>query len=478
MAAPTRAGRARSWALLALAAVGSAALYLVLALAFPLSHLGLVPRLDLGELTGREPPAVLLLLAGLVAVFLLYWLGAVVARALSRERFGLPAVLGLGLLLHLSALLAYPVAALDVFGYLAQGNIAALHGANPFLAPPAAYGGDPLLPLLAWPEETSNYGALWGWLSIGISAWAHGDILRGVVLFKLLGVVFSLAMAVAVHRLMDRQGPEKALPAALLVAWSPLLVFEVAVNGHNDVVMACLATVALLSQARGRPAVALPSLLASALVKFVSVIYLPAFLLSWLRGHARAGVARLGLGLLLAGVLVGVAYGPLWAGLDSLGFLKREGLFTASPAALTYQLLGGYENPAAAPLVSIVFGGAFLAVAGWRTWRVSGAWQGLGAACFDLTLAYLALGAFWFQPWYVVLLLPWAVTSGGVRRATGLALSASAFLNYLVYQFLWFWFVDWLSEPLRQALAVLCIFGPPAVVWLVAGARRRPALAA
>jgi hypothetical protein len=55
----------------------------------------------------------------------------------------------------------YPVTAVDVFGYIAQGRLEAFHGINPFVVGPAVYPADTIVPNLAFPNEPSQYGPLW-----------------------------------------------------------------------------------------------------------------------------------------------------------------------------------------------------------------------------------------------------------------------------------------------------------------------------
>src|SRR5690606_26591995 len=66
------------------------------------------------------------------------------------------------LALALPLLIAYPINATDIFGYVIRGRIASAYGDNPFVSPASAFIGDPFMPLVAeWADQTTPYGPLW-----------------------------------------------------------------------------------------------------------------------------------------------------------------------------------------------------------------------------------------------------------------------------------------------------------------------------
>src|SRR6185436_8049393 len=116
-----------------------------------------VPLLDLGKITGytwRSTFTYLGLIGALYGLYALgYWLTAR-GKASTKQIF-------VGGAATCALMLAfYPVTAVDVFGYIAQGRLEAFHGTNPFIVGPAVYPGDAIVPYLAFPNEPAQYGPL------------------------------------------------------------------------------------------------------------------------------------------------------------------------------------------------------------------------------------------------------------------------------------------------------------------------------
>ena len=189
----------------------------LLALWFPLwPHVGRVPPADLRTFAPT-------LLAGLLYALVLLALHAFYLTAIGRvNRTGatLPAVLLGGLLLGLPLLLAYPINATDIYRYLIRGRVAAVYGQSPFVAPPAAFIGDPFLPLAGeWAGETSPYGPLWELVATGVAAVSGDNLLLGVVLFKLLALGCLLGGAAIIWAAVgERPGRVVAADSSLIEA--------------------------------------------------------------------------------------------------------------------------------------------------------------------------------------------------------------------------------------------------------------------
>ena len=468
-----------------LAAVGtaSAALYFLLfAHPFPLVSLYAVRHMDLGKLTWYGQTEAVVFVGGLAGLFVLYLIALRLTARAEGDRRALAWVLGFALLYGVTLAATYPIGALDVFAYVFQGRILAHYHANPFVVAPASFPQDPVLPLLAWPSEPSTYGPLWVIVE-GASALLYEDsLLAGLAVFKAMGVALHVLTAYAVFLVLKRQGAQAPVAGTLFFAWNPLMIFEAAANGHNDVAMACLALLAVYALAAGRVSLSYPLLMASALVKFVTLVLFPVFLMAWLYGREQVAIRARGaaVGLLLAGMLAAALYAPFWAGAETIGALKRGDLFTASPLAFAFFFLKDRGYADAGQTVRV--GGSLLLllfVVG-RTLLVRQGSRHLLAASFDILMAYFALATFWFQPWYLVVLVPVAAAlEDTTRRRLALVFTASAVLNYFVFDYLWFWYPHQLGILEVQAAAALAIYGPPVAFLLsVAGMRLAQAPAA
>ena len=89
-------------------------------------------------------------------------------------------------------------------------------------------------------------------------------------------------------------------------------------------------------------------------------------------------------------------------------------------------------------------------------------------AAFDVSLAYLLIGALWFQPWYLVPLVGLAPLVGPARRAIAVCYALGATGSYVVYFYVWP-ALGWTPDRLLiQWWAVIVTHGPAWLALLVA----------
>lgn len=438
------------------------------------------PLLDLGKIGGYGLDA--LLATGqafglLFAAHALAWWGA---RRLATSAVG--PILALSALFQLTLAFVYPVVAADVFNYLLQGRLLALHGLNPLTATPASAAADPWLRYSAFPQLQLAYGPVWVWLAALIAALTPANLLAALLGVKALAIAANLANSLLIYRIAARLRPAAALPALVFYAWSPLVLFETVANAHNDGVMATPLLLAIWLVVRGgrRALLAPAALTVAALVKYAPVILLPPVVLAaWqaaragepgsrgaggMRPHPNLSQRKRGEAPWPARVPVsggaprpapapaereraggeGGAPAPplprspaplLLLGLALSGLLAALAYapFWAGPATLA-----GVGRQAAETTTSLVAVLAASQAAGWskETWVTVGRlaagailllvmlWRrpataaAAPAAAFDLLLAQLLVATFWFQPWYLVPLLGLAAASADRWRQT------------------------------------------------------------
>src|SRR5581483_8309654 len=162
------------------------------------------------------------------------------------------------------------------------------------------------------------------------------NLLAALLAFKTLALAFFALDLALIWAILGRWRPGDRRLGVYLVAWNPLVVLDVAGNGHNDIVMAFFVLLALYALARGWDGLVLPALTLGALIKFTPAILLP---LATVYLLARAGrqTARRGprfellLGsMAISAALAALLYLPFWQGPSAIGFLRRGDLFTAS----------------------------------------------------------------------------------------------------------------------------------------------------
>jgi hypothetical protein len=437
--------------------VASFLLYLF-GLVLPYSLFAHVARTPISfpEIARREPlPAV----AFLVTFLALFGLYALVYRTCRRHpREVSPALILLcGLTLALLLSLTYPVGAGDVVDYVTHGEELFYYRENPLVVPPGQLPDTAFAHYSAYRMAPSNYGPLWTWLSaLVVGMMGRESLALNLLGFKGLAIAAYLAQALLIYAVLRRRNPDLAPAGLAFFAWNPLVLYEFAVNGHNDAAMMAFALLGISFWERRRPLLMTAALTLSFLVKIPTAPLLPLFLLAGAHdahGQARsaaecrprdaASLRRVLPAILLSGALIALAYLSLPDPLVALTNLStRSGLLTHSlPAVLSLTLqMVGLSEMAAGTVAQTAALGAFavafvLQLA--RTWARP---EAVIRYAFDLMLFLLLFATPWFQPWYVT----WAVALAALFPRPEAPLQAGLFsltviFSYVVYGFVWFW---------------------------------------
>lgn len=416
------------------------------------------------------------------ALFGLYWRAVLVAREQPWSAVRVPVITGAILNGLLLALGAYPGGAIDIYTYVAHTRLF-LAGLNPFLVPPDGTEiAANLVPFLGeWHALTSPYGPLWELLAAVAGGVGGGVLWREVLAFKLWNLIACFALLVPLSAALRARAPQHQAAGLVLVAWNPLLLAEVAANGHNDSWMLLALAGAIWAWASRRWWALLPTLAAGVVVKWVPAIVAP--LLLWAQLRTRPGRGSFLGGTLLAAVLILVSLAPFWtspADLRHWAVLSESARISFSWQALVL-LAANRWLPADEvlahwfPLIRLagysLFGLAFLGI-GRRL--IQRRWA-LPLAMFWVLVAYIGLGAPAFRPWYTLwALLPAALAHETLLPQRAALLTMGAALATVLYAFAW----PWLGA---DAILWLHLVGVPLSllgVWLPARiivASRRPA---
>ncbi|MFN8456033.1 MAG: hypothetical protein U0401_15425 [Anaerolineae bacterium] len=415
----------------------------VFTLPFPLTQLyRTIPPVDYAKLTGYSLAGFVAYVLGLGVLFGLYiW-----AIRLNMPSYsGRQSAVGGRLIFRSSALLAailifsYPLTAIDLFIYAIRTRGWALYGLNPLATPPSALPTtDPWLGLAAeWVDAPSPYGPAWEILSRAAFYLSGGDFLFHLLALKVVGLLAYLGCTWLVYQILRRMQPEWAAAGAIAFAWNPLTLLEGIQNAHNDGVMVffLLAAVWVLNggisesaNQRNVPARHSPFahslirhslvcllLALSILVKFITALVVPFFLLAMISQQANWRVQLLqigGYGFLTSGLVIGFMW-PLWPGWDKWAVVQAGGQAGRSLLALlilafkdvwgvnfTFDL---FRN-----LIYLIFGGIYL----FYLWKIvrSGHWSVVSSqnlATWQLgNLATLLYASFHALFWYVFLVAP------------------------------------------------------------------------
>ncbi|HXH12810.1 MAG TPA: hypothetical protein VNP04_23955 [Alphaproteobacteria bacterium] len=365
---------------------------------------------------GYTGPPLALLELGLGALALLYFLGLRPwLRGDAPEPPSHRTIFAFSALFCAVLILSYPLMSTDIFRYAFDGKVWTVYGENPFITSPTTFPEDPFLPWVSWKDRPAAYGPLWRWIE-GASALPFPHDLTGTVLvLKGWTTLFFLADVVLVYAILRRRAPQWAPVGALLFGWNPLLVLEAAANGHNDSVVAFFLLLSVYCWETKRPLLVMPALVLSALVKPVTLLLAPLYVLYLARSAKGPGEALrlfVGSGLLCGALIVG-AYLPFWGGLKTFqGLLLESSLFSAGTLAHSlYELmkaLGAHAETARAVVraVSVVlFGAIYLVELAQMRQREE---RDFVASSMNLLFWYLLIANMRFLPWHLFWLMAFA----------------------------------------------------------------------
>lgn len=367
-------------------------------------------------------------------------------------------------------LFVYPATAIDVYIYAARSHLFSDYGLNPSTAlPQSLWDTDPYVRYASqeWSTRPSPYGPLWNGIAAPATAFDGGDIRTAVLLYKVLMAGCAVATAWLVYDIARVVEPRRAVSAALLWMWSPILLWEGIANAHNDVVLALFLVSALWCWHRRHDGFILPLLGAAALLKVVAVMLIPAAI--------AAIVVRNGAGRRLGRVVlhtVAASLGVIWVAFlpyfDVGGTLdaieSQRGVWVTSPVVLFEAMNSEWgwgldPRPIFDQLSSlvIVLITAIGAVAAWRRP------EALPRIAFEQLFWFLLLATSNLRPWYAIWIVALAVTIPlGPPMVRAVALSTGMMLSYGYSGWVQNWTApEWL---VRNAFNLAIMLGPVVLV--------------
>jgi hypothetical protein len=434
----------------------------------------LADTVGLDELGSALPAASVLAVSAAMAGFL------VLLRAAWRGVISLPMALGLAIAFHLAIVLLPLMVSRDVYSYIAHGQIVSLHDANPYVQTPADFPSYLTRELIGprWVDTPSVYGPLFSHLA-GLVTRTSSRVDVLVDAFRLLAISASLATTFVIAAAVRRARPRRAAFAVAAFGLNPVVLFQSAGSGHNDLLVGLSVAVAAWLVLRDRTMWAVAVLACGSLVKATAL--LPVLLLlvwvAWRRppGERLRAFAAHGAVAVVIGVGVAAPFFQLHdptLGMRELagheGWLAPSRFFGRVLDAVGGDALGSLARAgfAAALLVIVAMlarAVARAAASGRPALEILGGW---GWSLLALTLLGPVL-----LPWYLVWtlpliwLLPWAPCVVLIALSSLLAVS------------------QWTAEPSRfpEAYDVNVLVGhyvlTPVVigllVWLALDLRRR-----
>ena len=370
----------------------------------------------------------------------------VLLRAAWRGDLSLRFALGLSIAFHLAIVLQPLLISRDVYSYIAHGQIVSVHHANPYVQTPADFPGILSRTLVGprWVDTPSVYGPLFTHLAGLVTRTSPRlDVL--VDAFRLIAIAASLATTFVIAAVSRGLRPERAAFAVAAFGLNPVILFQSAGSGHNDLLVALGIALAAWCVLRGWTLWGIVLVTCAGLVK--ATAFLPLLLLviwvAWRRSpgeRLRAGAIHAALAF---AVVVVVAVPFLQWHDPTLGMLElssHEGWL--APSRFFRRVLDAISGDALGVVARVVFAVVLVATVGWLVRGVARAAAsgrpvlellgGWGWALLALTLLGPVL-----LPWYLAWSLPLIWILPRVPRVSLIALSVVLALS------------QWTAEPLR-----------------------------
>ena len=343
----------------------------------------------------------------------------------------------------------------DSYDYLFRGRMFDRFGASPLVVTPNTYPGAPFYRYVAWKKHVDTYGPLWEYTS-GATArivrttltWANSfdeqapgcperaaacrTLAAYLTGYRLLAIFLTGVSGLLLQRIVRATQPTLAALALATWLWNPLLLIATALGAHNDALLLVFLFLTFWCWQRARWLAGWLAFGFAAQVKLTALLLVPVLGLWLVRkvGWARALQSSL-LGLVLTLVISWLLYAPLggWATLPRMLY-ERQLFVSHSLAQILYFLLYKWSGwpyrlvwQMMVPWLTYFFLAAatllllrtFLSrgdrIAAQSTTQptrqsiISPELSELYRAATLLTLLYLLVGSFWFQPWYLLWVL-------------------------------------------------------------------------
>jgi len=359
----------------------------------------------------------------LLAIFTLYvWVFRLIKNSLIdiNKKIVIVASLALCLLLAWQPLLN----STDFHQYLLQARILVHHGENPYLVPPNNFVSDwefcQSICTGMWQQVTNMYGPWWFYFTLIPAVLANGFFLANYLLLKLMLVAVFLASAWLIYKILDQRKAQLKKLGLYLFALSPLLIFEVAADGHNDIVLVFLIILHFYFLYKNRKIAALLVLTGACLIKFITLPMLGIYFIYLYKiGGKNKNVKMAGLGLLVIMIFM-LSFWPIWQGSATLNGLlfqsELKNIYQYSPGMIFSLLISkliGHSDYSwlAKTITTFLYGFTFLALVIHLLRSDKLKEKYLDISLWSILLFILLMPVI-NRPWYLIWVLPFLLIKG------------------------------------------------------------------
>ncbi len=258
------------------------------------------------------PSSQILVIAALVALFVVYFLGVWLIKF---EKVTAKQLFASVLALNLVFLMVPFLTSNDLYSYIFQTRVWSAHGQNPYLIPFDKFPDDPIYMQVKtiWSSNTLLQGPVFAFVGGFVNLIGQNNLNLIVLIYKSIFIGATLLCSYLIYLLT------KNLKSMFLFGANPLIIFELSGNVHTDsLLIAGLLVAFWVFQTKRFQTLTFATLMISALIKYSTVILAPLFLISFRKSPIKQTL----LASLLALFILLAAYLPFWEGKNIFSYLR------------------------------------------------------------------------------------------------------------------------------------------------------------
>lgn len=337
------------------------------------------------------------------------------------ERWGLILIVAMAVAMRLLVVGEEPFLSTDIYRYVWDGRVQAV-GINPYGFVPADDALKSLRDAAIYPNINRADYAVTAYPPVAqMFFFAVTRISETLTAMRLTMVACEIVVVAVLIDLLRRMC--LSVTAIVAWAWHPLVIWEIANNGHADALMVALLMLGVWLLVRSRRVAGAIAVALAALVKPYAVVALPAYWRPW---DWRAPAAAIATAILCYLPYAGTGSGVLGF-MTTSGYLSEEG-FTDGGGYWLIAFVRAAVGDLPGLTVAYMFFG--LAVMSWLALRVVSRTNEAPQEAL-LHIGVLLMTAFFIlspnYPWYVLAVVPFIILGGG---APAWAMTLAAILLY------------------------------------------------
>jgi len=206
----------------------------------------------------------------------LYFLGY---KLVKKNVINIKIIIYFFILFNFTLLFLWPITSNDIFSYLGRARVLSEHGKNPYLVSYNTFTNDDFYNLIKnkWLSQLTPYGPIFTIISAGLAyIGKFFNLIINLFIFKIFFIAINILNLYIIHKTLKNK------LSTYLYAFNPLILFEFAVNGHNDVLTVFFLLLSFYFLLNNNEKIknylfSFVFLLLSALIKYMTIILLPLY---------------------------------------------------------------------------------------------------------------------------------------------------------------------------------------------------------